>query len=128
MPPSASEPIGEAMNLIQNLQRTLEDAYEKAQLADRLAIQLETELKEAKQRNLDLGNALCRCRDMIEGLMKAGSPNQLEHDAKIYLGILEGLITNEVIKPYPDYATGPAAARKREKLMKEIRAALGEKE
>lgn len=112
------------MDLLKNLKQTLEDAYEKAQLVERLSLQLESELAEAKQRNLDLANALCRCRDMIEDLMRAGSPNQLEHDAKIYLGILEGLIDNQVIQPYPHYAGSPSAARKKAKLMEEISKAV----
>ena len=121
------------MELIKNLKRTLEDADEKVTQIERLNEALLVQNKEItdkfnqiNRRIMALQDALCRCRDMIESLMLAGSPNQLEHDAKIYLCILEGLITNEVIKPYPDYATGPAAARKREKLTEEIRTAFGE--
>lgn len=123
------------MDLIKTLKRTLEDADEKVTQIERLNEALLIQNKEItdkfndmNRRSMALQDALCRCRDMIESLMQVGSPNQLEHEAKVYLGILEGLITNEVIKPYPHYATSPSNARKKVKLMEDIRAALGDKE
>lgn len=119
------------MELIKNLKRILEDADEKIKEIEGLNASLEkanaeltTKYRKLRNSNEELKAALSRCKDMIERLREAGSPNELRHEASIYLNILEGLITEKVIKPYPDYAGGPAAARKKEKLMDDIRSAL----
>jgi DNA repair protein RadC len=108
--PSLFTAIGDGtMELIKNLKRTIEDANEKIKqvegVTDNLLKQkLEAtgEIKRLQQRNMELQTALCRCRDMIEDLKNAGSPNELEHDAVIYLNILEGLITEKIIMPYQE--------------------------
>jgi len=99
------------VELIKNLKRTLEDADEKITQIEGLNEALLRQNKETteevtrlRRRNMELQTALCRCRDMIEQLKNAGSPNELEHDAGIYLGILEGLITEQVIRPFADPA------------------------
>lgn len=99
------------MELIKNLKRALEDVDQKIEQVEGLNEALLKQNKETteevtrlRRRNMELQTALCRCRDMIEQLKNAGSPNELEHDAGIYLGILEGLITEQVIRPFADPA------------------------
>jgi Mg2+ and Co2+ transporter CorA len=98
------------MELVKNLKRTLENlGQDVAQLEsfNRAMESQRTELNHKitilKHRNMELQRALCRCRDMIEDLMNATAPNQLQHDAKIYLSILEGVISDQVINQYEEY-------------------------
>jgi prefoldin subunit 5 len=97
------------MEIIKNLKRNLREAADKMAEVDSLHEALlqqnqekSKEIASLYRRNDALQAALCRCRDMIEQLKNAGSPNELEHEANIYLGILEALINERVILPFAD--------------------------
>ena len=98
------------MEMLKNARRSIMDVVDALAQAESLSQKLEERAASLERRNMELQTALCRCRDMIEDLMNAGSPNQLEHDAKIYLSILEGLIDDKVIEAYPHYENGLRAA------------------
>lgn len=107
------------MEMLKNLKRILDDADEKITQIEGLNAALEkanAELTEKyrklRNRNEELKAALSRCKDMIERLREASSPDDLRHEASIYLNILEELITEKVLEKVPDYSTGPSSARK----------------
>lgn len=111
------------MELIKNLKRILEDADEKIKEIEGLNASLEKanaeltiKYRKLRNSNQELKAALGRCKDMIERLREAGSPNELRHEASIYLNILEGLITEAVIKPYPDHVEHLKNLRKEKRL------------
>lgn len=106
------------MELIKNLKRILEDADEKIKEIEGLNASLEKanaeltiKYRKLRNSNEELKAALSRCKDMIERLREAGSPNELRHEASIYLNILEGLISEKVLEKTPHYSTGPSKAR-----------------
>lgn len=120
------------MELIKNLKRTLRGLDEQADELNgfydaiiRRNDEMAQELDRRYKLNAEVMQALRRCQEMIVKLAEAAD-GDLRQEGMIYANILEGLITNDEVKPSPHYASGPTAARKKEKLIKDIHSAKGE--